>query len=214
MTARDAVQTILTRNAFYRDGYRLLLRISIILGIVILILTAGLVGMILSTNVRQVYFATTADGRIIPIVPLDEPFIKQGDLIAWTADTIRRSLQIGYHDYRQRLQDVSVNFSARGWESFTKALKDSRRLEAIEARELVMDVEIEAAPEVVAQGLDGGVYKWVLQIPMTVKFQGDQAPSETRSLLKLTVVRRSTLEHPKGIGIEQWIEVPADQPRR
>ena len=38
MPLKDAIATVLNRNAFYRDGYRLLLRISIIQGIIIIVL--------------------------------------------------------------------------------------------------------------------------------------------------------------------------------
>ena len=72
MPVSDAVTTVLTRNAFYKDGYRLLLRISLIQGLVIMLLIGAIISMLLSMETRYVYFATTSDGRIINIVPLNE----------------------------------------------------------------------------------------------------------------------------------------------
>ena len=40
MALKDAIATVLNRNAFYRDGYRLLLRLSIIQSLVIVALAA------------------------------------------------------------------------------------------------------------------------------------------------------------------------------
>ena len=62
MALKDAVATILNRNAFYRDGYRLLLRISMIQGIVIVILVGAIVSLLFTVQTRQIYFATTSDG--------------------------------------------------------------------------------------------------------------------------------------------------------
>src|SRR5579871_5259953 len=125
MALKDAVGTILNRNAFYRDGYRVLLRISVIQGIVIALLVGALVSLLLSMQTRQVYFATTSDGRIINIVPLNEPYRTQADVIAWAASTAQNVMRFGYHDYRERLKQVSDDFTQTGWESFNKALKES-----------------------------------------------------------------------------------------
>ncbi len=205
MALKDAIVTILSRNAFYRDGYRLLLRISVIQGLVIVLLGASIVAMLLSMETRYVYFATTSDGRIISIVPLDDPFKTRAQVITWAAQTAQAVLRLGYHDFRPRLQDSAVNFTPTGWESFTKAMREARILETIEARKLVTTLSVEAAPEIKTAFIKNGVYTWYLQFPIQIRFEGDQAPSPIRALLVLQVVRVSTLQNPNGIAIEQWI---------
>ena len=115
MPIKDAVTTILNRNAFYRDGYRLLLRISFIQAAVIGLLILGIIGLSLTMKTRSVYFATTSDGRIINIVPLSEPYLTPAQVIAWTATTAQNVMRFGYHDYRERLQQVSSSFTTTGW---------------------------------------------------------------------------------------------------
>ncbi len=205
MTMKDAVQTVLSRNSFYRDGYRLLLRVSLVQTIAIMILIGGLIAMWLSSKVEHVFFATTADGRIINVVPLNQPYITDGTLVAWVADTSKRVLSLSFHDYRQRLQDVAFNFTPKGWESFTKALKDARILELIEDRRMVSELTIEAAPEIIKKGELNGTYYWVMQMPVTLAFKGENSPQSIRGMLRLTVSRVSTLQHPKGVGVEQFL---------
>jgi intracellular multiplication protein IcmL len=205
MTMKDAVQTILSRNNFYRDGYRLLLRVSLVQTLAILILVGGLVAMWMSSKVEHVFFATTADGRIINIVPLNQPYVTDGSLVAWVADTSKRVLSLSFHDYRQRLQDVAFNFTPKGWESFSKALKDARILELIEDRKMVSELSIESAPEIIKKGELNGTYYWVLQMPVALAFKGENAPQSIRGTLHMTVSRVSTLQHPKGVGIEQFL---------
>ena len=148
MPIKDAVLTIVNRNAFYRDGYRLLLRISLIQACVIALLVAAIVGLAMTIKPRSIYFATTSDGRIINIVPLNEPYLTPAQLIAWTASTTQGVMRFGYHDYRDRLQQSSSNFTQTGWDSFNKALKEANFIDAIQARKLVVSMDIDAAPEI------------------------------------------------------------------
>ncbi|MGE4350933.1 MAG: DotI/IcmL/TraM family protein [Bdellovibrionales bacterium] len=208
MSLSDAISTVLTRNAFYRDGYRLLLRISILQGVIIVLLVASLVTMALSVDTQYVYFATTSDGRVINIVPLNEPYRSRGEVVAWAARKAQDVMRFGYNDFRQRLQDTSTNFTPSGWESFTKAMKEARILEAVEARRLTVSMQIGAAPEVKNAFEKDGVYTWYLQFPVLIKFDGAGAPSDMSATLVLQIVRVSTLQNPEGISIEQWIAVP------
>jgi intracellular multiplication protein IcmL len=207
MALSDAISTVLSRNVFYRDGYRLLMRISLVQGMAIILLIAAVISMILSMDTRYVYFATTSDGRIINIVPLNEPFRSRGFVIAWAAGKAQEVMRFGYSDFRQRLQSSSVNFTSSGWESFTKAMREARILEAIEARKLTVNMQIEAAPEVEKAYVRDGVYTWILRFPVTIAFDGTEAPSPISANLVLQVVRVSTLQNPEGISIEQWIAV-------
>ncbi len=205
MALKDAISTILTRNAFYRDGYRLLLRISIIQGIVIILLVSGIVTLLMTIETKHVYFATTSDGRIISIVPLNDPYRSHADVIAWAAGTAQNTMRFGYHDFRERLQQASANFTASGWESFTKAMKDAHILEAVEARKLVVTMDINGAPEIKKEFVKNGVYTWYLEFPVQIKFDGDNPPVPIHAVLLLQIVRVSTLQNTDGISIEQWV---------
>jgi intracellular multiplication protein IcmL len=207
MALKDAIATVLSRNAFYRDGYRLLLRISVIQGIVIALLIAGLVSLILSIQTREVYFATTSDGRIINIVPLNEPYRSKAEVVDWALTTAQNVMRIDYADYRARLQQSSSDFTPTGWDSFSKALKDSNIIEAITARKLVVRLEVASAPEIKSAGPKNGVYTWYLQFPITIKFDGNEPPPAINTTLLLQIVRVSTLQNPDGISIEQWVTV-------
>lgn len=207
MAIKDAIATVLNRNAFYRDGYRLLLKISVIQAIVIVILIAGLVSLLLTMQTRQVYFATTADGRIINIVPLNDAYRSQAEVVAWAAAAAQNVMRFDYKDYRERLQQVSANFTPTGWESFTKALKEANIIDAIEARKLVVTTDINSAPEITNAGVRNGVYTWDLRFPITIRFDGNESPQPISTNLFLRIVRVSTLQNPDGISIEQWVTI-------
>ncbi len=213
MPIKDAVTTILNRNAFYRDGYRMLLKISLAQLAVIILLVLAIIGLYSSMKTRAVYFATTADGRIINVVPLSEPYLSSAQVIAWTASTAQNVMRFGYHDYRERLQQISGSFTQTGWTSFNKALKEANFLEVVQARKLVVTMDINAAPEIQNAFNRNGVYTWYVQFPVTIKFDGEQPPAAINTMLRLQVVRVSTLQNPDGISIEQWVPM-ADNGRR
>jgi len=207
MALRDAVATIQNRNAFYRDGYRLLLRISMIQVAIIGLLVASIVGLVVTTQTKQVYFATTTDGRILPLVPLTEAYRSPAEIVTWAAKTSQDVMRFGYFDYHNRLQDASTKFTATGYDAFNKALKDSGLLDAVSSRKLSVTMTVNAAPEITSEGVFNGVFTWDLRFPVTIKFDGAEPPQPTNAELHLRIVRVSTLQVPDGIGIEQWIVV-------
>ncbi len=119
-------------------------------------------------------------------------------------------MRFDYRDYRDNLQRVSADFTTTGWESFSKALKESNIIDAVTARKLVVSLEIEAAPEIKQTFIKNGIYTWYLQLPITIKFDGDQPPTPIHTMLLLQVVRVSTLQNPEGISVEPWVTVNPD----
>lgn len=207
MALKDAISTVLNRNAFYRDGYRLMLRISIIQLSVVVLLIATIVGLVLTIQTKHIYFATTSDGRIIPIVPLTDEYRSKAEVITWAAETSRNVMSFDYADYRTRLQEASYSFTSTGWDSFNKALKDSNLIEAVKGRKLVVSMEIRAAPEIISAGVRAGRYTWDVRFPVLIKLEGSESPQPTLADLLLRIVRVSTLQNADGISIEQWVTV-------
>lgn len=197
--------TVVTRNEFYRDGFRNMIRIAILESVIIvgLILT-----MIVHMNTSQPsdrYFATTADGRIMQLVPLDQQSLSQAALMSWVVQAAQETMTFGFHDYQRRLQQSSRHFTRRGWESFTTALQKSRIIEAVTTSQQVVTAEPRSAPILRQSGVLNGKFRWIIDLPLSVTYKTG-ATSRTDNLkLSLVVERVPSLESPNGVGIEQWI---------
>jgi intracellular multiplication protein IcmL len=198
---------VVIRNEFYRDGYRTLLRVSILQVFIII----GLIGVMLYVvHIHQPenrYFATTEDGRLIPMVALSEPNLSTPALMSWVAQASTEVMTFGFSDYRRRLQEASRNFTRSGWESFTKALQKSRIIEMVEANQQVVTAAPSGAPVLQSEGMAGGRYQWVVQLPMVLSYQSGSQQRSDRLVVTIVVVRVPRLESPNGVGIEQWIAV-------
>lgn len=196
---------VVLRNEFYKDGYRGLLKLTFIQGIVILGLIAAVFFVVHSNQPENRYFATTEDGRLIPMLPLNQPNLSTPALLSWVAQASTEVMTFGFNDYRRRLQEASRNFTKTGWESFTKALQESRIIETVETNQQVITAAPSGAPIVESEGLFNERYQWVVQIPLVVTYQSGTKTRSSRLLATLVVVRVPRLESPNGIGIEQWI---------
>ncbi len=199
--------SVVIRNEFYRDGYRSLLKLCLLLGAVILGLLGAMYFVIQVHQPENRYFATTEDGRLVPMVALNEPNLSTPALMSWVAQASTEVMTFGFNDFRRRLQESSRNFTRRGWESFTQALQRSRIIEMVEANQQVVTAAPEGAPIVRSEGLVAGRYQWTIELPLILTYQSGSRSRSDRLLVTLVVVRVPRLESSNGVGIEQWVAV-------
>lgn len=202
------VGTVVIRNEFYRDGYRSLLRIAVLQGLIIIGLIVVMWYVVHIHQPENRYFATTEDGRLVPMTALSEPNLSTPALLSWTAQAATEVMTFGFNDYQRRLQESSRNFTRRGWDSFTKALDASRIIEMVKANQQVATAAPSGAPILQSEGEAGGRYFWTVQLPMILTYQAGSRIRSDRLLVTLVVVRVPRLESPSGVGIEQWVAVP------
>ena len=200
--------TVIVRNEFYRDGYRSLLRLTLVMGMVIVGLIGAMYFVIHTHQPENRYFATTEDGRLVPMEPLTEPNLSTPALMSWVAQASTEVMTFGFNDYRRRLQEASRNFTRRGWESFTQALQKSRIIEMVEANQQVVTAAPRGAPILESEGLVAGRYQWVIQLPLVLTYQSGSRTKSDSLLVTVVIVRVPRLESSNGVGIEQWIAVP------
>ncbi len=200
-----ALVTVVTRNEFYRDGFRNLIRIAILEGVIIVGLILTLIVYINNSVSHDRYFATTADGRIMQLAPLNQPYMTTAALLSWVAQAATDVMTFGFHDYQRQLQAASRHFTKTGWETFTTALQASRIVESVQAQQQVVTAVPRSAPVLLKQGVLNGRYRWVIQMPIQVSYKATNSNRNDNLLLTLVIERVPSLENPDGVGIEQWI---------
>jgi len=200
-----SVGAVVIRNEFYRDGYRSILRIAALQTIIILALVGAMYFVIEVHQPENRYFATTEDGRLVPMVALSEPNLSVPALMSWSAQAATEVMTFGFNDYKRRLQESSRNFTRPGWGSFTSALEKSRIIEMVETNQQVVSAAPSSAPVLVSEGLVAGRYQWRVQVPLVVTYQAGSMQRTDKMMISLTIVRVPRLESANGIGIEQWI---------
>ncbi len=201
----SSLSTVVTRNEYYRDGFRNLLKIAIIEGVIIALMICSFIFYMYVSKPQDRYFATTADGRIMRLVPLGQPNMTRAALLSWVSQAATDVMTFGFHDYRQRLQSASQHFTRRGWESFTGALQRSRIITSVENAQQVLTAVPRSAPVLLQEGVFNGKYRWIVELPLMVTYQSGNKARTDNITITITIERVPTLESTNGVGIEQWI---------
>lgn len=202
----DALIAISARNEFYRDNYRKVL-IALNLAIVCLVILIIAAIYIINNPPKPKYFATYADGKIVPLIPLNQPNVSQASLLQWANTALIAVNTYDFFNYRDALQKASEYFTSDGWQAYLAQLKSSRNLNAVLEKKLVVSAVATQAPVVVREGLLDGIYSWTVQIPILVTYQSASEYSQQSLFVTLLIKRISTLTSPNGIGIASYIAV-------
>lgn len=205
----EALELVMLRNNFYRDHYRQLMLVC--LGL--LLLTFCLIFWALYERTHKPpsqYFATTYDGKLIPLIPLSQPSLTDNALLQWATEAAVASYTFNYVNYRKALQDARIYFTATGYQYFLKALQDSNNLIAVQNKKLIVSAAPTGAPVILKKGLynDGsttGVFTWDIQLPLEIVFRSAVDTITQNVVLNMRIVRVPTLESPSGVGIATYV---------
>ncbi len=207
----DALVVVKNRNDFYRDNYRKVVGMLLFSVLIMTILAGGLIYLVANPPQPR-YFATTIDGRISPLVPLDQPNIAPSALLQWANTAAISAYTYNFVNYRQALQEAQNYFTPDGWSAFMEALNSSNNLTAVIAKKLVVSAVATGAPIILQQGILSGIYAWRVQMPMLVTYQSASQFSRQSIIVTMLITRVSTLNSPQGIGIAQFVAAGTSTP--
>ena len=206
--AEDALKIVALRNEFYKDRQRMVV-LALLLSIAINIVQLALLIYMYSNPPAPRYFATSINGRITPLFPLEEPNQSDAAVMQWANQAAIASFSYNFVNYRDELQAASVFFTAEGWSQFLNALQKSNTLDSVRAKKLIVSAVATRAPIILQKGLLNGRYSWRVQMPMLVTYQSASEFAQVNNVVTLLITRISTLNSPRGIGISQIIVSPA-----
>lgn len=205
--AENAVTMVGLRNRFYRDSYRRV-QFLLLLSVLINVGLGGVLVYMIENPPQPRYFATSVNGRITPLYPLNKPNQSDSSVLQWANQAAIASYTYNYVNYREELQAASEFFTPRGWQQFLLALRDSNNLKAVVAKKLLVSAVATKAPIILRKGYVGGRYAWRISMPILVTYQSASEFSQQRSIVTMLITRISTLNSPRGIGIEQFVVQP------
>jgi intracellular multiplication protein IcmL len=200
----DALQIVKLRNEFYRDNYQKIVA-ALLLGFFIIFILVCSIFYIVTHPPAPHYFATSNDGRIVPLIPFDQPNLSNAAVLEWANTAATAAYSYNFVNYRQALQQAADYFTPEGKQMFFNAIKSSNNLQAVIAKKLIVSAVATGVPVVLEQGLVAGRYTWKVQIPMLITFQSASQFSQQSVTVTMIIVRVSPLESPRSIGITQFI---------
>lgn len=195
------------RLQFYKDGYRKWMLIALAACYV----SAASV----SLNIIQFwfrpdpkYFATSTEGRIIPLIPLDQPTVNHDAILSFAQRVALSSFIFDFANFQGQLGALSRSYTPRGYETLIGSLEKNGVLDLVKAKRYVATAVATSAPVVTWSGKDKGVYKWRVEMPVTITLQGQTERKDIAVTLILMVERVPTVDAPDGILAGQMVTIP------
>jgi intracellular multiplication protein IcmL len=186
-----------------------LLRITLIIAVAVIISSlTSCIGVYLAFTKKPIAIAATDQGRVIPIVPLDKPYVTDSRVIAFSEECSRRAFSHDFVNFRLSLNEASRCFTSAGSRMFLGAM-DPMLKELIEKR-MIMSASVE--PPVVVRGpsIVKGRVTWSVQAKMQLFREGQRERITPQSyVLDMSVVRVDLEENVRGIAIEEFVVRPA-----
>jgi intracellular multiplication protein IcmL len=203
----DALAAVTLRNDFYRTGRRRAIVIFLV-SLLTNLMLAFLLGYLLLNPPAPQYFPISINGHIVTILPLSQPNQADDLVLSWTSEAALASFSYSYVDYREELQASSGFFTARGWTQFLNALQASNNLIAVKSKDMVVTAQLINPPTILKKDVVNGVFTWRIAVPILVTYQNNTEYTQQYNMVTLQVIRVSTLNAPRGIGIDQLVVSP------
>lgn len=206
--AEDALTVVALRNKFYKDSQRKVI-FALLIAILVSLVMGSMLFYIITHPPAPKYFATSINGRITPLFPLEEPNQSDSAVLQWANQAAIASFTYNFVNYRDELQASSGFFTAEGWDQFLTALQQSNNLDAVKAKKLIVSAVATRAPIILQKGVLNGSFAWRVQMPILVTYQSASEFTQQNNVVTMLIMRVSTLNSPRGIGISQFVVGPA-----
>lgn len=185
-----------------------LTRLVVWLGISVFALAVALtIAIIFISRTHREVIAATNEGRVIPVIPLDKPYVSDARVLGYVDECARMVFSHDFLHWRTTLQGSKACFTEKGGDAVEEAL--APWVKDIVDRELTMSVSLADTPVIAKRGEFNGAFAWRVQAPISLFRRGTKVADVPRPFLLQVVVRRVGLDqNPRGIAIDSLQLVP------
>ena len=143
--------------------------------------------------------------RLATMRALDTPNLTRTGITNMVMNIATEVLTFGFNNADERLLKSRRLFTEAAWLRFAKAYLKEGRLDKIKLNQQVLTNIASDNAVIVSEGKNSiGEQQWVVQVPTITTYQAGKKIVPVRSVLQLTLIKASTLEHPEGVAIDGW----------
>lgn len=207
---RSSAETVVARNLL---AYALIRRSTVLLlvAVVCALVSVTAAIKIFSMAPPPRFIQLTADGRVLPMIPLTEPNAESGEVIRFAVDSVKWINTYDYVNWRDQIQAQSDRFSSKGWRSYMDGLEASSTLAAVREKRMVVTSNAIGRSYIDKEGkLDGsGPYMWVAKVPVEIRYlpaEDNESSRNTQKGVVTAYVKRVPVEvSSRGYVIEAYL---------
>ncbi len=195
------------RYEWYRDGFRVLLGLLLLLGAVLAV-SLGLNVYLFAYQPSPKFLIQTADHQLVGVVPLDQPSFSDERITQWVTEAILAANNWNFADYREALQRAcNEYFTPNGCQEYRDALIRIGNLESVKTKRLNVRAVVVKPPIILDKVIQGQTrrYTWHMQLEVLVSYLSSSEQTTQPLTVNVLVVRRPLTDYEKGVGIEKYV---------
>lgn len=193
-------ETILARHETYQTGFRRMVFAMVAMAATSAVAMSAAWWSFTQTPETK-YFLSREDGGLVPIVPVDQPYLNDTEVINFAVEGITKAMTMSYVTYKQDLSEASEYFERPdGWNNYLKELETTGTLAQILERRLISSVVANGAL-ITRSELVNGRYIRVVQIPIKITYQTNSQVATEDRLAEVEIARLPTWQTSRAMGI-------------
>ena len=141
---------------------------------------------------------------------ISNPHLMMEEITDWAQQRAAEVLSLSPTDYRDKLADFKKYFIEGGWQHYADYIREKKLLSMVTEGGYSSSTIVDNAPEVINHGAVGGVYHWVVKMPITISFfkkdkNGANVTSATgKNFLYMDISRVEKSGEEGVIAIARW----------
>ncbi len=128
------------------------------------------------------------------------------------SDVVAESLSFNKDNFAASAEAMRVYFTPTGYKQYREFLSSSAFETSLNGQNLQSGAYLEGEPLEITRGVFGGVYKWVMEAPVTISFtprgsetyRNESPPENRRITLRLQFTRVESAKNLEDVKIEIW----------
>lgn len=203
--APSAAQIIIDSAAWYRHVAKWSLLCAMVCVCAFLALSIALF-KVATKEPETLSYLVDADGRMLVVEPLSQPVMSDANILMWASDRIKEIHTLAFTDYVDHIMSMKKDFTPAAFKNFQTSIIESKTIEKLKTKRLLMHMEPIEAPRIIKKGTAGGKYMWVIQMKIKQIMEGgDYTQAGNVLTVTMTAERASRTESLSGLVINQYL---------
>lgn len=144
-------------------------------------------------------------------IPLDKPHRSSQVIGEWAMTVVNEAMTFATDTPAQELGDSKKYFNPEGRQQYEAFLKQNNIITALQSGAFYIRSYVASMPLLRTEGLAGGAYKWVYDVPLTVSYMkrdmkdySKAAPVNQEMTITVQIGRSKDAGNEEGVLIERW----------
>lgn len=139
-------------------------------------------------------------GKFVDIA-MDKANATSDEVLGWSQDKLLEIYSYNFMNYQDVVKYIKDFFTQPGYDSYLKALEDSKNKEVLQQQKLIVHAIPAGGAKIEKEGAVDGIYEWEIKVPLLVSYVNDKGTVNRKLDVELVVVRLPLEQSPRGYAI-------------